>query len=117
MTCSAAKRITGRWAGIVILALSPTVANAVTLEELEARIVRLEQALKRSEQERRELRKIVEAVRMLEQPLEKQATGRVETAGSPFNFFVFSTLLPFLSLPKTVSSRNRQKTGPSWPAP
>ena len=35
--------------------------------------------------------------------LEKQATGRVETAGSPFNFFVFSTLLPFLSLRKTVS--------------
>ncbi len=49
--------------------------------------------------------------------LEKQATGRVETAGSPINFFVFSTLLPFLSLRKTVSSRNRQKTGPSWPAP
>ena len=42
--------------------------------------------------------------------LEKQATGRVEAAGSPFNFVIFSTLLPFLSLRKTETSRNRQKT-------
>ena len=68
--------------------------------------------LKELEKENGRLKRLV-----AELSLEKQATGRVETAGSPFNFFVFSTLLPFLSLRKTVSSRNRQKTGPSWPTP
>ena len=76
--------------------------------------LKLEQAkrLKELEKENARLKRVV-----AELSLEKQATGRVETAGSPFNLFVFSTFLPFLSLRKTVSSRNRQKTGPSWPAP
>ena len=64
--------------------------------------------LKELEKENARLKRLV-----AELSLEKQATGRVETTGSPFNFFVFSTLFPFLSLRKTVSSRNRQKTGPS----
>ena len=76
--------------------------------------LKLDQAkrLKELEKENPRLKRLV-----AELSLEKQATGRVETAGSPFNFCVFSTHLPFLSLRKTVSSRNRQKTGPSWPAP
>ena len=54
--------------------------------------------LKELEKENGRLKRLV-----AELSLEKQATGRVETAGSPFNFFVFSTLLPFLALQKTVS--------------
>ena len=60
--------------------------------------LKLEQAkrLKELEKENARLKRVV-----AELSLEKQAAGRVETAGSPFNFFVFSTLLPFLSLQKT----------------
>ena len=54
--------------------------------------------LKELEKENGRLKRLV-----AELSLEKQATGRVETAGSLFNFFVFSTLLPFLSLRKAVS--------------
>ena len=76
--------------------------------------LKLDQAkrLKELEKENARLKRLV-----AELSLEKQATGRVETDGSPFNFFFFSILLSFLSLRRTVSSRNRQKTGPSWPAP
>ena len=76
--------------------------------------LKLDQAkrLKELEKENTRLKRLV-----AELSLEKQATGRVETAGSPFNPFFFSTILPFLPLRKTVSSRNRQKTGPSWPTP
>ena len=76
--------------------------------------LKLDQAkrLKELEKENTRLKRLV-----AELSLEKQATGRVETARPPFNPCVFSTLLPFLSLRKTVSSRNRQKTGPSWPTP
>ena len=76
--------------------------------------LKLDQArrLKELEKENARLKRLV-----AELSIEKQATGRVETDGSPFNFFFFSILLSFLSLRRTVSSRNRQKTGPSWPAP
>ena len=62
--------------------------------------LKLDQAkrLKELEKENTRLKRLV-----AELSLEKQATGRVETAGSPFNFIVFSTLFPFLSLRKTVS--------------
>ena len=54
---------------LCIVLVSP--AGAVTMEELESRIVGLEQALEKAEQERKKLEKILESASMLKRELEE----------------------------------------------
>ncbi len=72
--------LTGGFLCIIVVYVSMTKADASTLEELESRIVGLEQALKKAEEERKKLEKILESAAMLKLELEKAKQERTRLA-------------------------------------
>ena len=93
--------IAGILTGCVVVALfSPMPVNAATMDELEARIAELEQALERAEQERKKLEKILESASMLKLELKKAKREREKLAQDQKKLEKVVEVVEAIELPK-----------------